>query len=97
MFLAPMELPDLKRAALNGPVVAVSVGLSILSGFIFSVLPALTLSGRSIRGNLQEMGRSSTGTIRAARIKAALVIGELALTLALLLCAGDIFNSFSHT
>jgi len=93
-FLAPMELPDLKRAALNGSVVMVSVGLSVLSGFLFSVLPALTLSRRSLRGNLQETARSSTGTIQTARIKAALVIGEMALTLALLLCAGDILNSF---
>lgn len=93
-FLAPMELPDLKQAALNAPVVMVSVSVSVLSGFLFSVLPALTLSRRSLHGNLQEAGRSSTGTIRAARIKAALVIGEVALTLALLLCAGDVLNSF---
>jgi putative ABC transport system permease protein len=93
-FLAPMELPDLKQAALNGPVVMVSVSVSVLSGFLFSVLPALALSRRSLHGNLQEAGRSSTGTIRAARMKAALVIGEVALTLALLLCAGDVLNSF---
>jgi predicted permease len=92
--LAPMELPDLRQASLNMTVLIVSVGLSILCGFLFSVLPALTLSKRSLHGNLQEIGRSSTGTIRAARMKAALVTGEVALTLALLLCAGDVLNSF---
>lgn len=93
-LLAPMELPDLQQAALNGPVIMVSVGLSVLSGFLFSVLPAVTLSRRSLHGNLQETGRSTTGTIRIARMKASLVIGEVALTLALLLCAGDILNTF---
>lgn len=93
-LLAPVELPDLKNATLDMPVVLVSAGLSLLSGFLFSVLPALTLSRRSLRGNLQETGRSSTGTVQAARMKAMLLIGEVALTLVLLLCAGDLLNSF---
>jgi putative ABC transport system permease protein len=93
--LAPtMEIPELKQIALNAPVLALSLGLSILTGFLFSVLPALTLSGVSLHGTLQQTGRASTGTINSYRLKAALVAGEVALTLALLFCAGDVLNSF---
>jgi putative ABC transport system permease protein len=94
-FLAPaMELRDLKHMALDGPVLALSLGLSIMTGFLFSVLPALTLSRISPGRTLNQTGRNSTGTVRSNRLKAALVAGEVALTLALLLCAGDILKSF---
>lgn len=93
--LAPaMELPDLRHMTLNVPVLALSLGVSLLSGFLFSILPAFTLSGNALHGSLQAAGRTSTGTLRAHRLKTALAIGEVALTLALLLCAGDILNSF---
>jgi putative ABC transport system permease protein len=93
--LAPsMEMPNLKHAALNGSVLSCSVALSLLTGFIFSILPALTVSGLSLHGALQESGRSSTGNIRSNRLKAALMAGELALTLALLVCAGSVLKSF---
>jgi putative ABC transport system permease protein len=93
--LAPaMELPDLKHMTLNVPILALSLGAALLSGFLFSILPAFTLSGKALHGSLQAAGRTSTGTLRAHRLKTALAIGEVALTLALLLCAGDILNSF---
>jgi putative ABC transport system permease protein len=89
-----MVLPDLKHVALNGRVLAVSLGLSLLTGFLFSVLPALSVSGISLQGVLRENNRSGSGTVKSNRLKAALVVGEVALTLALLMCAGDILNSF---
>lgn len=93
--LAPtIQLPDLKYAALNSPVLAFSLGLSILTGFIFSVFPALTVSGLSLHSKLQEAGRSSTGNVRNNRLKTTMMVGELALTLALLMCAGSILRSF---
>jgi putative ABC transport system permease protein len=93
--MAPVsELPELKHVSPDGTVLAVALGVALLTGFLFSVLPALTVSGVSLHGTLQEVGRASTGTVRGHRVKMALVAGEVALTLALLLCAGDIANSF---
>lgn len=94
-FLAPaMELRDLKHMTLDAPVLALSLALSILTGLLFSLLPALTLSRVSLQGTMQQTGRNSTGTARTSRLKALLVAGEVALTLALLFCAGDILKSF---
>ncbi|MGD0893544.1 MAG: ABC transporter permease [Terracidiphilus sp.] len=93
--LAPtMELPDLEHAVLNARVLAVALGLSLATGLLFSILPALSLSGISLQGALRENSRSSSGTVKSNRLKASLVVAEIALTLALLLCAGDILNSF---
>jgi putative ABC transport system permease protein len=93
--LAPAEeLGDLKHMSLDATVLALSLGLSILTGFLFSVLPALMLSRVSLQEPLRQTGRGSAGTIRGNRLKAALVAGEVALTLALLFCAGDILKSF---
>ena len=93
--LAPVnDLPDLQQLTVRAPVLLLSLGLSIATGVLFSVLPAITLSRTRLHGTLQETGRANTGTVRGHRLKAALVTGEVALTLALLLCAGDILNSF---
>ena len=93
--LAPVaDLPDLQHLTVRAPVLLLSLGLSIATGVLFSMLPAITLSRTRLHGTLQETGRANTGTVRGHRLKAALVTGEVALTLALLLCAGDILNSF---
>ena len=93
--LAPArEMPAMKHATLQIPVVLMALALAIATGLLFSVLPALMLSKTSAHGTLQATGRANTGTHRANRLKAALVAGEVALTLALLLCAADILNSF---
>ena len=91
-----MELPDLKHATINAPALAVSLLLSVLTGFLFSILPALTATSFSHHGTLQETGRLSTTTPHGNRTKATLMVGELALTLALLVCAGNVLSSFHH-
>jgi putative ABC transport system permease protein len=93
---APLTvLPELKHLSMDRTVLAVALGVALVTGFLFSVLPALTVSGVSLHGTLQESGRSNTGGVRGNRLKMGLVAGEVAVTLALLLCAGDILNSFS--
>jgi putative ABC transport system permease protein len=89
-----MELRDLKHMTLDGPVLLLSLGLTTLTGFLFGILPALTLSSVSLQGTMQEAGRGSAGTVHGSRLKGVLVAGEVALTLALLLSAGDVLNSF---
>lgn len=93
--LAPaVALPELKQMTLNLQVLAIALGVSMLTGLLFSVLPALIVSGVSPQGAMQETGRSNTGTRQSNRLKAMLIVGEVALTIVLLMCAGDILNSF---
>jgi len=94
VFAPTSSLPELKYASLNGRVLAFSLGLSALTGFLFSLFPALTLSTISLTSALQEGGRGASDSLRRNRLKAALVVSELALTLALLLCAGTLIRTF---
>jgi putative ABC transport system permease protein len=92
--LAPaVDIPELKTMALNRRVLLFTLGLSVLTGLVFSIFPAFTLSRFSLRDALQEGGRSS-GSLRQSRLKTMLVAGELALTLTLLICAGTVGRSF---
>jgi len=88
------NLPELKEVRLDWFVLAFSMGITIVTGLIFSLFPALTLSSFSLRDALQEGGRAGSDSLRRSRLKAALVVGELALTLTLLLCAGSLIKSF---
>ncbi len=55
------ELPEMKNVALNLPVLALALLISVVTGLLFSIVPALTLSGLSLHGALQEGGRANTG------------------------------------
>ncbi|MEK6281441.1 MAG: ABC transporter permease [Acidobacteriota bacterium] len=92
--LAPSDLPQLKQANLNLRVFLFSLGLSVLTGFFFSIFPALSLSRSSLQGALQEGGRGTSDNPRRNRLRAALVVGELGLTVVLLLSAGALIKSF---
>ncbi len=93
--LAPSaRLPELQQIGLNLRVLTFSLGLSVITGFLFSLLPAFTLASFSLRDALHEGGRGTSDSPRRNRLKAALVVGELALTLMLLMCAGTVFRSF---
>src|SRR4029453_8632572 len=64
------------------------------TGVIFGLAPALHVSKTDVNEVLKEGGRSGTGGIRARRWTGALIIAELALTLALLAGAGFMIRNF---
>jgi predicted permease len=64
------------------------------TGVIFGLAPALHVSKTDVNEVLKEGGRSGTGGIRARRWTGALIIAELALTLALLAGAGFMMRNF---
>lgn len=88
------ELQDLKHVALNSPVLGFSFGATILTGLLFSLFPALTVSDISLHGTLQKSSRSSSENVRRNRVKVGLIVSELALTVALLVCASSVLKSF---
>lgn len=64
------------------------------TGVIFGLAPALHVSKTDVNEVLKEGGRSGTGGIRARRWASALIVVELALTLALLAGAGFMMRNF---
>jgi putative ABC transport system permease protein len=71
--------------------------ISLASGILFGLFPALHLSGsRALGGTLKEGGRGSSGGVRAHRTRSVLVATEVALAAVLLVGAGLLIRSFSR-
>jgi putative ABC transport system permease protein len=91
---APADLPRLDEIEMNGFVLAFALALSIGTGFIFGSVPALHGFTRDLTAALRDESR---GTVRARsgwRLRGALIVSELALSLVLLIGAGLLVQSF---
>jgi predicted permease len=71
--------------------------ISVATGILFGLAPALHMSKVDINETLKEGGRGTSGGSRARYLSAVLVVGELALALVLLVGAGLMIRSFMKT
>jgi putative ABC transport system permease protein len=84
--------PGWNQLGINFPVLAFTIGLSVLSGLVFGLAPALQVSRPNLNESLKEGNRQSSG--RSHGLRSSLVVFEIALSLVLLVCAGLFFRSF---
>jgi predicted permease len=84
--LWPGSLPRAEEIHLDWRVLAFAVGVSLLSGFFFGLVPALLVPLQSLAGALRAGGRTIAGSSR--RLHSPFIIAEIALALVLLVCAG---------
>ena len=68
--------------------------ISVLTGVIFGIFPALRSSGEAPVEVLKEDTGSASGGLRKARLASALVVAQISLSLLLLICAGLFIRSF---
>jgi len=94
--LAPPEIPRLDEVHLGGRVLGFVVALSVVTVFVFGLLPALHATRLDLREALKETGGGSTHAPRGRRWMAALVAAEMAMAAVLLLAAGLLVGSFRH-
>ncbi|HEX8501472.1 MAG TPA: ABC transporter permease [Pyrinomonadaceae bacterium] len=94
LALNPADLPAPEGVGLDARVLAFSLGLSALAGFIFGVVPALQLSKADLSASLKEGGRGAGEGARRSRLRGAFVVSQVALSLVLLVGAGLLINSF---
>jgi putative ABC transport system permease protein len=92
-LLAPADLPRLEEIRVNASVVLFAFGASAATTLIFGLAPALFLSRTSFEAALNESSRGSLPVDRHAA-SSVLVIGEVAMSLALLAGAGLLLKSF---
>jgi putative ABC transport system permease protein len=85
--LVPRELLQLDQVRLNQPVLLFTLGLSVLTGLLFGLLPALNAARTDLNTCLKEGGRSSAGSALGSARRGLLVI-EVGLALMLLVGAG---------
>jgi putative ABC transport system permease protein len=88
----PGGIPRLQEATVDAPVLIFTLAVTLLTGLLFGLAPALQASRPNLTEGLKEGERGSSG--RRQRLRSALVIGEVALTLTLLVGAGLLLQSF---
>ncbi|MFY9609330.1 MAG: ABC transporter permease [Blastocatellia bacterium] len=94
--LVALSRDDLPRAAqigLDGRVLGFTFLVSILTGVSFGLVPALHSSKTDLTESLKEGGRGSTEGARRNRLRAVLVVGEVAVAIVLLAGAGLLIQS----
>jgi putative ABC transport system permease protein len=90
----PRDLPRLDAIAVNGRVLVFTLGLSLVTGVLFGLLPAWQASSGKANVALKDVGRSGGLTRSGRRIGNGLIVAEMALSLLLLVCAGLLIRSF---
>jgi putative ABC transport system permease protein len=90
--LAPEDLPRVKEVALDGRVLGFTLLVTLMTGIIFGLVPALQSSNPHLSETLKEGGRGTTGGHH--RVRSSLVVVEVALALVLLICSGLLIRSF---
>ena len=93
--MEPAGIPRLGDVRVDRQVIAFTMGLSLLTGLLFGVVPALHSSRSALSSTLKESGRGNLSSRGGARMRAALVVAEVALAVMLLAGAGLLVRSFS--
>ncbi|HEY4563463.1 MAG TPA: ABC transporter permease, partial [Thermoanaerobaculia bacterium] len=92
--LSPPNLAGVGQAGLDLPVLAFTLAVTVLTGVVFGLAPALEASRVNLGGALNESGRGNAGSRRGRRLRDALVVAEVGLALVLLVGAGLMIRSF---
>ena len=88
------DLPLQLSITADRTVLLATLVISVLTGVIFGILPALRSSGVAPVAVLKEEAGSVSSGLRKARLASGLVVAQIALSLLLLICAGLFIRSF---
>jgi len=91
--LAPRGLPRLAEITVGGPALAFTLGLSLLAGVLFGLVPVLRY-GEKLTEALKEGGRGGAAGRHRNRLRNVLVVVQMALALVLLVGSGLMIRSF---
>lgn len=99
-ILGTKSIPRLPEVGIDGRVLLFTLLLSLVSGILFGLAPALRVSRLDLNSTLKDANRGSAGTSavwgRGNNVRRLLVISELALSVVLLTGAGLLIRSFAR-
>ncbi len=94
--LGPDSVPRLEELSIDGRVFGFAIIVALSTMAIFGLVPAIQAARQDPQEALRADGRNSTAGVGRKRIRAALTIGEVALSVALLIGAGLLIRSFAR-
>src|SRR3954470_2787011 len=94
LALSPGNIPRLETVGISHQVLWFTIALSLITGLIFGLAPALTASRPNLNDTLKEGGRSAAEGTGGRRLRNAMAVAEIALSLVLLVGAGLLIRSF---
>ena len=86
LVAVPESVPRAEEIGIDFPVLLFTILISVLTGIMFGLLPALRMMRNDISGRLKDSGRGISGP--RTHMQSALVMGEMAMALVLLVGAG---------
>jgi putative ABC transport system permease protein len=92
--LRPSSLDDLAQVHIEPVVLLWSVGVSVATGVLFGCAPAFFAGARAVGDVLKDETRTASGGAGARRVRSALIVAEVAMSLVLLVGAGLLTRSF---
>jgi putative ABC transport system permease protein len=90
----PSEISSMRDVGLDPTVLAFTLGISVLTGIIFGLVPALQASKPDLNEALKETTQSVGGGLDRYHLRKILVVAEVAMSLVLLIGAGLMIRSF---
>jgi putative ABC transport system permease protein len=91
--LGQQNIPRALQVGLDWRVLGFTLLVSLITGVVFGLVPALHSSKTELTESLKEGGRSSGDGARHNRIRGVLIVSELAIAVILLVCAGLLIQS----
>ncbi len=91
----PGNVPRIMELAIDGRVIAFTAVVAVLTGLLFGLVPAVQMAGSRLHLMIKEGGRGGTADRGGQRLRWALVVGEVALALTLLVGGGLLLKSFA--
>ena len=94
--LSPPGLMDLRNVSVNLPVLSFTFALTLLTGVVFGLVPALEAARFDLNDSLKEGGKNIGGGSRSHRLRNIFVVTQVALALVLLVGAGLFLKSLNR-
>ena len=94
--LVPSRLPRVAEIAIDPRVLLFALAVSLVTGVLFGLVPALGNSSLNLAGHPKESGRGAGSSRRQMRVSAVLVAAEFAVCLMPMTGAGLLVRSFWH-